>query len=245
MSKSKAITKLPTLEDCALGLHEQWKAIHVLARKTKYRTIAVGLWLLKAQQVLKVKPGPKEFSPTVGENSAEAGFDAWLTSAGADLGFSRASGYNWLNAAINAGLTPDSTLEDVEALEKKDALADRKLSAHDLYAPPRLEGASDPDATARVHNERRPESRAQQTWFPFYEQLATYGSEEKEAELLHHLPLISTDPTKVVSLQDLETHLENTLAKVREIKAAKEASERTSRRGRGRILDADTGEDAA
>lgn len=218
MSKSKSITKLPSLEDCAAGLSEEWKAVHALSRKAKYRTIAIGLWLLKAREI--------HLCPTVGrrlENGqlgGAEGFEAWLQSTGLNLGFSRASGYNWLNAALNAGLTPASTLADVKELEDKDALADRKLSAHDLYSPPRLQEGSPEDAAAqkKLKHIQRPEVKAQQEWFPFYEQLAFYGTDEKEADLLYHLPLTSVDPTKEVSLNDLEQNLENALARVREIK---------------------------
>ena len=214
MSKSKSITKTLTLEDCAAGLSEEWKAIIALSRRAKYRTIAVGLWLLKAREI--------HLCPTVGrrlENGqlgGAEGFDAWLQSTGAHLGFSRGSGYNWLNAALNAGLTAASTLADVKDLEDQDALADRKLTAHDLYSPPRL--LEDAAAQKKLRHLQRPEVKAQQEWFPFYEQLAFYGSDEKEAGLLYHLPLTSIDPTKEVSLNDLEQNLEATLARVREIK---------------------------
>lgn len=252
MSKSKALAKLPTLEDCSAGLQEEWKTIHALAKKTKYRTIAVGLWLLKAQEIYRVAPGSNQgrsggkFTdcPTVGQ-SAESNFDAWLASASAELGFGRSSGYNWINAALNAGLTPDSTLEDVKALETKDALADRKLAAHDLYAPPRLPGDANPKAVTKALNVRRPEARAQQTWFGFYQELFVHATDEKDADLLYHLPLTTIDPEKEVSLTDLEQKLELTLSRVREIKAEKASADRAGRRGRGRVLDAETGEDAA
>jgi hypothetical protein len=224
VSKSKAIIKLPSLEDCAAGLSEEWKAIQHLSMKAKYRAIAVGLWLLKAQEVLRQKSGRRaasqELIPNVGNNSDDAGFADWLQSTGANLGFSRGSGYNWLNAALNAGLTPASTLADVKELEDQDALADRKLSAHDLYSPPRLQEGSPEEASAKkkLREINRPEVKAQQEWFPFYEQLAFYGTDEKETNLLYHLPLTSIDPRKEVSLNDLEQNLENALARVREIK---------------------------
>ncbi len=224
MSKSKAITKLPSLEDCAAGLSAEMKTIMVLAKRTKYRTIAIGLWLLKAQEVLRQKsgrrPGNTEMTPTVGVIPEEAGFDAWLTSAAANNGFSRASGWNFLNAALNAGLTAASTLEDVAALEKDDALAERKLNAHDLYAPPQLTAGSPEEANAQntLRHIKRPEVKAQQSWFPFYEQLSFYSSDEKETNLLYHLPITTVDPTKEVSLNDLEQNLEHALARVREIK---------------------------
>lgn len=230
MSKSKAITKLPSLQDCAAGLSEEWKAIQHLSMKAKYRAIAVGLWLLKAQDVIRLAEGrptkESKNSPNVGEFPSNAGFDAWLTSTGANLGFSRSAGYNWLNAALNAGLTPASTLADVKDLEDKDALADRKLNAHDLYSPPRLTEGSPEDKAAqkKLREINRPEIKAQQEWFPFYEQLAFYGSDEQEADLLYHLPLTSVDPTKEVSLNDLEQNLEAALARVREIKREKVAS---------------------
>ncbi len=229
MSKSKAITKLPSLEDCAAGLSAEMKTIMVLAKRTKYRTIAIGLWLLKAQAVLRLSEGrptnDSKNSPTVGE-FLNHGFDAWLTSAAANNGFSRASGWNFLNAALNAGLTATSTLEDVAALEKDDALAERKLNAHDLYAPPQLTAGSPEEANAQqtLRQIRRPEVKAQQEWFPFYEQLAFYSSDEKETNLLYHLPITSVDPQKEVSLNDLENNLANALARVREIKKERLAS---------------------
>jgi hypothetical protein len=226
VSKSK-LTKLPSLEDCTAGLSEEWKTVHALSRKAKYRTIALGLWLIKAQEIHRVAPGANQARsggkftdcPTVGQSGSE-GFDAWLQSTCANLGFSRGSGYNWLNAALNAGLTPASTLADVKELEDQDALADRKLSAHDLYSPPRLQEGSPEEASAKkkLREINRPEVKAQQEWFPFYEQLAFYGTDEKETNLLYHLPLTSIDPRKEVSLNDLEQNLENALARVREIK---------------------------
>lgn len=220
MSKSKLI-KLPTLEDCQTGLAEEWKAINFHARKAKYRSICVGLWLLKAQEIHRCPTvGQRRDEGRFGTAEAETTFDAWLQTTGTDLGFSRASGYNWMNAALNAGLTTASTLADVDELEERDALAERKLSAHDLYAPPRLtEGsAEEADAKAKRQKQQRPEVKAQQEWFPFYEQLAFYGTDEKETDLLYHLPLTTVDPTKEVSLNDLENNLENALARVREIK---------------------------
>lgn len=246
---SKKLAKLPTLEDCVAGLDSEWRTIHSLAKRTKYRTIAIGLWLLKAQAVIKLREGrpwpskAENNSPIVGELNLGDGFDAWLATTGSHLGFSRASGYNWLTAALNAGLTAASTLEDVAKLEETDALADRKLTAHDLYSPPRLEDP-DPKPAPRI----RPEAKAQQTWFPFYEQLVGYGNEEKELNLLNALPVYAMDPTKEVSLQDLEIQLENALARVREVKKEKlQAEQRPRRRGAPAVIEAEaaTSEPAA
>lgn len=240
---SKKLAKLPTLQECEAGLAAEWQTLHALARKSKYRAIAVGLWLLKALEIHRLPTGRKpasvsaqEMTPTVGVIYGNEGFDAWLASTAPSFGFSRSTGYNWMNAALNAGLTATSTLEDVAKLEETDALADRKLTAHDLYSPPRLEDP-DPKPAPRI----RPEEKAQQAWFPFFIQLESYSNEEKELNLLNALPVTTVDPTKEVSLQDLENKLEHALIRVREVKKEKLLNEPRRRRSSGPpLIDVET-----
>jgi hypothetical protein len=237
---SKKLTTIPTLADCTIGLRDEATNLNGLAKKATYRAIAIGLWAMKAQELFRCGPSENQGrksgkftdSATVAQSAIDS-FDAWLQTA--TEGFiSRRTAYNYLNAAANAGLTADSTLEEVAEMEQRDALNGRSLTAHDLYSPPRLGDSESPTKPPRAPE---PGEKAQQAWFPFYEQLAFYSTDEKEADLLYHLPLTTVDPTKEVSLQDLEQNLEHALARVREIKAERQASARTARRG-GAVIDA-------
>ena len=247
MSKSKQLTKLPTLDDCLAGFRQEAGHFNGLAKKATYRAIAIGLWALKAQEIHRTAPGANQgreggkFTDraTVSQSAADS-FDAWLQSATEGC-LSRRTAYNYLNAALNSGLTAQSTIEDVAEMEKRDALGERKLTAHDLYAPPRLNDGA-PAPSPRLQS---PNVKAQQEWFSFYEQLNFFATDEKEADLLHHIPVTTVDPAKEVSLTDLEHKLEHTLHLVREIKAQKVANERTTRRGRGQVIEAETTDSTA
>lgn len=98
-----------------------------------YDRVAVGLCLLKAQQMhLCLTVGRR--SKKSGQLESAEGFNAWLGSK--FPGFSRATAYNYINAARNCGLTSDDGLDAVEDMRAGQRLHDK--TAKELY---RLNGA--------------------------------------------------------------------------------------------------------
>jgi hypothetical protein len=100
-----------------------------------YDIVAKGLLLLKANAAHNAqgtRTDRKKPRATVAQSPAAPGFDQWLEDHFPDT--SRRSAYNYMNAARNAGLTSDHTLEDVDALRESLALHEKKPT--DLYRLP-------------------------------------------------------------------------------------------------------------
>ena len=105
-----------------------------IARHTegyKWSVLEYGLRLLKAQEIHRISNGWKrgedgQFNGSIGP---QGGFLEWLETKCPDL--KRATAYNYLTAAENAGLTVESPLEAVAKLRAANALADRSIG--DLY----------------------------------------------------------------------------------------------------------------
>lgn len=135
-----------TLDDCTTGVRTAATRIEKehdrYQRITKYDRVLIGLWLLKAKH-LNLAPNnasrgggrgnKKETVSNVG-HGLDGGFLAWLKETCPDI--PRSTAYNYLNAAINAGLTIESTEADVAKLKKSKALDDTSIK--DLYKSPTL-----------------------------------------------------------------------------------------------------------
>lgn len=138
-AKVEVVEIKDTLDDCGKGIEIASSRIEKeyarYDRITKYDRVLIGLWLLKAKHLHLI--------PTVGTRSrrdektgqlkaASGGFLDWLKEHAPHL--KQATAYNYQYAALNAGLTIESTEADVAKLKKAKALDGTPIKQ--LYAPP-------------------------------------------------------------------------------------------------------------
>ena len=119
-------TKLDALEEKIEGLRTRvHKKITAFKEDAKYDFAEFGIYLLAGRELHKV-------SLKAGRKTSGPGFTEWVAK---QVGVNIRTSYHYMNLAENAGLTAESTIEDVEALRSSKALEGRKL-AGDLYLAP-------------------------------------------------------------------------------------------------------------
>ncbi len=143
-AKVEIIELNDTLTDCAQGINTASTRIEQefarFDRATKYDRILIGLWLLKAKHI-HLRPTVGRRDETTGRLASASGFQTWLKSDVPHI--KQSTAYNYINAALNAGLTITSTPDDVAALKKAGTLD--TVPVKQLYAPPSADDDEDDD----------------------------------------------------------------------------------------------------
>jgi len=123
---------LSTLEEQILDYHRADKEKEsAFLHSALYDRIAIGLCLLKAQQIHLCATVARR-SKKSGRLQSADGFDKWLSEfISRHPDFGRRSAYNYINGAINSGLTSDHGIEHVEAMRAAHALEGKTLK--ELY----------------------------------------------------------------------------------------------------------------
>lgn len=198
-----SLTLTITAQQCAEGALRH-------ARRSLLGMVGMGLYFIKAQQIFRLPGGRPKTFPTVGnEEEASEGFVQWLAETFADAPFSvsRGSAYNYMRAASRMGLTPDSTEDDLEALEASGALAGK--TARELYAP-EAKKSTEPPAPP-------PDIKPEQVWSEFTSTVAGYFAPQCEA--MRALPRLP-----VPALEGLLASIEAARDNVREILTKKKGA---------------------
>lgn len=221
------------LDTCLTGLKKATEHHERRSEWQKYDKLAMGLWLLKAQ-VLHVMPPAIKGGKRKGDvppggitpaPDAAEGFLAWIYT---HVGRVPARVYELINLALNVGLTPGSTMEDIDAMTKAQVLKDKPLKS--LFGTPAWllpPGQETPSTGADAFT---PAEQAQQVFRPFFDDLLDHCGPRDEVHLFE-LPLISQDPAQP-SLSELRRRVETLLDKIKQIESEKRAEATTPRKRR-------------
>jgi hypothetical protein len=188
------------------------------AGKSAWACIGMGLFFLKGHSLHRRAEGrqkrncPDSGQLTLADAAApNEGFKLWLerTFQETPFGVSKTTAFCYMNAARKLGLTVESTEADLEALQARDALAGRRLSALYRLSGGELEPGQEPAAS--------PKEKPGQMWFDFYDQMDGYFEDEGDAlKQLTQLPL--------ESLKNMQARMEKGLGHVKEAVAAASAA---------------------